>query len=171
MSNQTTNNINTSNNDVIMQRADPLEIVPNIELKATDVVYAITLFFSTMMVVYAILLHFSTYNSPYYDVIATVTEVDCNRFPVNNHRSEYHCAIGIEYPPYPGSDDVIRNSLTFVDSERFFSGDRIHILVDRYNPLNIEISVIPDQNMAVIICLFGLILAITATGMKFMRIV
>jgi hypothetical protein len=150
---------------------DPLGIVPNIEWSFQNVAYGTGVLISLLIIAYGLAIHFSTFNSTHYPAIATISHVDCTRFPVNNHRSEYHCVIGLEYPTTPGSMNMTTNSLTFVGSERFFKGDRIEILVDRYNPLNIEAKAISDQNLAVIYFVCGILLLIIVSGIRFMRIV
>lgn len=152
-------------------KADPLGVIPNIILSYKNIVYISCVLISFFIISYGLALHFSTFNSDYYSEVATITNVDCNRFPVNNHRSEYHCVVGIKYPKSPGSIDMIQNSLTFIDSEKFFEGDQIEILVDRYNSFNIKIKIISDQNLSIIYCLCGLLLLIIVTGIRFIRIV
>ena len=153
----------------IKDKADPLNIIPNIDLNASNVMYILAIIASIALIWYASIIHFMSYRSEYYSEIATVIEVDCNRFPVNNHRSEYHCVVGIEYPTSPGSNDITHNSLTFVDSERFYEGDRIQILVSKQNPLDIQIVVMSDKFLSIIYCVTGILLFIIATGARFMR--
>ena len=150
---------------------DPLNVIPDIEWSRQNILYGICVILSILLVAYGLAIHFSTFSETYYPEVATVTYVDCNRFPVNNHRSEYHCVVGIEYPDTPDSTDMIDNSLTFIDSEPFFQGDLIEILVDRTNPLNIEVKVVSDQNLAIVYCICGLLLLTVVTGIRFMRIV
>jgi hypothetical protein len=150
---------------------DPLGIIPDIELSFQNTSYGIGIVGSLAMIGYGILVHFSTLNSSRYPIIATVTNADCVRFPINNHQSEYHCVIEIEYPGYPGSPNMITNSLTFVDHESFFEGDQVNILVDRHNPMVIDMGGIPDNALSIIYCLCGMLLLIVVTGIRFMRIV
>jgi hypothetical protein len=152
-------------------KPDPLGVVPDIEWSFQNVTYGIGVLISLLLIAYGLATHFSSYESIYYPAIANVIHTDCTRFPVNNHRSEYHCVVGIEYPSYPGSTDMTTNSLTFVDTERFFEGDQIEILVDHYNSLNIEVKAISDHNLALIYCICGILLFITVTGIRFMRVV
>lgn len=160
-----TDPINRENN------VDLLGVVPNITWSYKNIVYVICVLISFLIISYGLALHFSTFNDDYYSEVATVTNVDCINFPVNNHRSEYHCVIGIKYPTSPGSIDMTQTSLVFVDSEKFFEGDQIEILVDRRNSLNIKIKMISDQNLAIIYCLCGLLLLVIVTGVRFIRIV
>lgn len=154
----------------LSRKADPLRIIPNIELTFSNVMYGICILFSLGIITNGLALYFSTFRNNYVAEVADVIYVDCNRFPVNNHRSEYHCVVGIEYPT-PGSTKKTQNSLTFIDSEKFFEGDQIEVLVDEYNPLNIKLKVISDVNLSIIYCLCGLLLLIIITGIRFMRIV
>jgi hypothetical protein len=150
---------------------DPLRVIPNIELSLRNISIGICVSIALILIAYSLVLHFSNLNATYYREIATVTYVDCNRFPVNNHRDEYHCVVGIKYPTYPNSTKMTENSLTFIDSDKFFEGDQFEIMIDRTNPLNIEVRVISDHNLAIIYFVCGLLLLIIATGIKFMRFV
>lgn len=151
--------------------ADPLEIIPNVELSFSNVSYVICVLMSFGIIAYGLAIYFATFRNDMISEIANVIYVDCNRFPVNNHRSEYHCVVGIEYPTSPGSTKMIQNSLTFIDSEKFFEGDQIEILVNKYNPLNIELRAISDMHLSIIYCFCGLILLIIVTGIRFNKII
>ena len=159
-----------SNDEAQRVLRDPMGVIPNIEWSFSNVAYGLCIAFSLMIIAYGLAIHFRTFGSEYYPEVATVINVDCSRFPVNNHRSEYHCVLGLEYPTSPDSDDTTTNSMTFVDSERFFAGDQIEILVNRYNTLDIKYKVISDENLAIIYCICGLLLLIIVTGFRFMRI-
>lgn len=151
-------------------RTDPLGIIPDIDGSSTNIAYGLCLFLACALIASGIYTHFKAYGSRYVVTTAIVTRVDCNRFSINNHENEYHCVIEIAYSDPSGSGDVHKNSLTFVDNERFYEGDELQILVDRDNPLKIKTQVISDETMACFCCLLALFIIVVATGSRFIRI-
>lgn len=148
--------------------SDPLNIVP--DSSNANVAYCICLTFVSLMMMSALWIHFKAYDTHYVPTSATITEADCNRFSINNHENEYHCTIEIVYSDPSGSGDTHKNSLHFVDNERFYKGDKLRILVDRDNPLKIKTQVISDETFACFCCLTALLILVIATGVRFVRI-
>ena len=149
----------------------------NIDYKETNqiyqsknVIYISSIVLCFIIIIYAIYKYFAAYDKEYLLIDATVTEIDCNVFPINNHHNEYHCVTGIEYYPYGLNKKKYKNSLTFIDSEKFNVGDIIQIMVDKNNPLNIKVQPMSDQIQSIIMFLIAIILLIIFTGIRFIKL-
>ena len=147
--------------------ADPLNMIPNIDINISNIMYCIALFISFCLIVWSLNSFRSSYDYQYFPIEALIEEVDCNKININNHQNEYHCVIGIKYKI---NNNYHENSLAFVDTEQFYKGDKIIVMVSKNNPLNIKTVVLTDQNIAVFIFIFALLLMIIATGIKFIKL-
>ena len=157
-----------SKDKTIRNNADTLNIIPKFEWSGSNISYAIMIAFCSVLAIFSIYMYFDSHKQ-YISTVATITNVDCNKFRINNDRNEYHCVTGITYSPF-GPDKKYDNSLMFVDSETFNVGDKINILVDRYNPLNIKIQVVSDQVKAVILFFSAIILLIISSSIRFIKL-
>lgn len=134
---------------------------------------------ATLMIFYSIFVYLSALYSNYYPVEAVIKEVECNSFIINNHLNEYHCVVNIEYYAYVNFGDFDKNnksekystSLVFIDNELFAKGDRVIILVNKYNPLDVKIQVMSDQEFSQIMSSLALLLISVASAIHFIKIV
>ena len=143
--------------------------------KTNDIIFIALLVIATLMIIYSFFIYYSSSHSEYYPVEGIIKEIDCNSFAINNHLNEYHCVVSIEYDAfsdYLNSRQIKKynTSLIFVDNELFVEGNKVYILVNINNPLDIKIQTIPDEVFSAIISILAFLLIVVASTIRYVKI-
>ena len=107
---------------------DPLGLIPDIKFSTINIAYCVTITIAALLMLWSAYNFRASYDDPYSPIEALIEQVDCNKMNVNNHENEYHCVIGIRYNMKGHSHT---NSMTFIDNEPFYKGDKIIVMVSK----------------------------------------
>jgi hypothetical protein len=80
----------------------------------------------------------------YVPVVARITAVDCKRYIVNRRTNEYHCTVGLQYM---FGKKHIQTSIQTHGSAGHYVGTEMVVYVDKSNPINLYVPMIPRNTM------------------------
>jgi hypothetical protein len=132
-----------------------------------DVIFCAMATLGVTILIIGILYHFYLYESKYVPVKATITEAACDRVIINRRRDEYYCLMTIEYTV---DGRAISNTLQTHGSNQYYVGSELTIYVDRDNPINVYIPFISQKLTVLLLVMFGIVILIVASGIRFLRI-
>jgi hypothetical protein len=143
--------------------------------KLNNIIFIFFLVIATLMILYGMYIMYIAQYSEYYHVVAIIKEIDCNNFAVNNHSNEYHCVVSVEYYAHTDLDNLeqieqYNTSLIFIDNELFEKGDKVQVMVNINNPLDVKIQAMSDQVFSIIISVIASLLIIVAFAIRYVKI-